>query len=209
MPRKYKKYTKMVKKSKALTKETVKRMIVGQLEKKYWDIGGNYQIDTNGTVVALTNIPQGSDDQSRDGEQIRLIKSSLRIVVKNGDNQNFLRFIIFRWLDNTNLALPTIPQVLQGSASVGAGILSDYNFDNKRAGQFQVLYDKVFTVATGGPSIVFKKDKSYYPTIPINFTDINGQNHGTGKLYLLMLSDSNAVAHPTVDMFHRTVFHDA
>lgn len=209
MPKKYKKYTKMVKKDKAVTKSQVKKMIVGQLEKKYWDISVSQTVDSVGSVVALSNVPQGSDDQSRDGEQIRLLKSTMRLIFKNVDNTNFLRVLIVRWMDNTNLALPTIPQVLQGSASLAPGILSDYNYDNKRAKQFQVLYDKVLTASNAGPAILFKYDKTYYPTIPINFTDLNAQNHGTGKLYLMLLSDSATTAHPTFDMFHRLVFHDA
>ena len=117
-----------------------------------------------------------------------------------GDNTNIVRVLI---LQAKGLFVPLgIPNIFQNA---GLGTLSALNkaFNDR----FMVLYDKVHTLsAQGNPNHAFKlyvKPKSI-----VTFSDGLGTTE-SGALYMILVSDSGAIVHPTVSAYWRNYYKDA
>lgn len=195
-------------KKKTSTTALVKRMMNKVQEKKYNDFVIDVNPDTSGIILDLTNILQGDSDFTRDGDQLNLLQWRLTSHIINADNTNAVRMIVFRWNVSTSYRVPVVSDILSFAGYPLACIPdADYVFDNKRAKQFSVLYDTILGLGNAGPNIICKMKKSYVNGLPINYEASGGV--GTGKLFMLLVSDSNVVAHPRVTGVFRTIYTDS
>jgi len=151
-------------------------------------------VDYSGLIYSLSDVTQGDGDSNRTGDQITNTSLELRLQVVTGDTSNLLRIIVFRWLPSDSTA-PVVTSILQGVSSTNAP-LSALNRDNYRGRLFDVLMDKLFSLDTYNPTALISEKIRLNAQAKIAYTAAG--TTGMGKLYILLVSDSAAAAHPTV-----------
>ncbi len=189
--------------SNVATKRFVRKTIKGFHEKKFFIKVISYQASSDATtsVLSLSDITQGDTDSTRDGDSCKLTSLSINGRITNPDASTGAgyRMIVFQWLGQD---VPTAVEVLGVSGAAydaDSWVQEHYNHDHRR--QFRILYDKLGqlgpqTPTTNGMSFqklfririnlgklaVKKKAKNY-------ITFQAGGTVGTGKLYLIAISD--------------------
>lgn len=182
---------------------TVKAIANKAGEKKYFSVssGGFQTVDWSGTVTSISNIQQGDTDVTRDGDQAYIRSLELQWEASVGDTFNVLRFIVFQWFPATT---PTVADILLTSGS-NDGVLSPYTHDTRF--QFKILYDRKMHLNTNTPNMSYRyriwKDFKYN-----RIQYLGGTTDGQNKIYVLKISDSGAITHPSVANFTKLNFSD-
>lgn len=182
----------------------VRHVITKTAEKKYWDTSvTSTPVSASGTVLDLTPIPQGDTDQSRDGDQLTLRSIQGRFQFIAADATNICRIIIFQWFIDTTVSgvSPLVDQVIQTISNP----LASYNHDGRY--NFRILYDRTFSMDTtddltaSGRIYIYKglRRKVQYH---------GGVTGGKNKIYILYISDSGAITHPSLTYYTRVTFSD-
>lgn len=188
----------------------IKRTILKMGEKKYVDGTGANNVSILGAMVdlGLAGIPVGDTQNDRTGIKIRLINFHMRyecfIPAGSTDTSNTLRCVIFQWYDS---AAPLGQQVLFNVALGSFTVNSSYNKEN--AMKFRVLYDKRIYLSLEGTRNVAGKINMYGNKIPLKDIIYLNASIPKGQYFMLLVSDSAAVAHPTFTYEHRFSFYDA
>lgn len=181
----------------------VKREILKRNEKMYLQttLASPNFIDNAGTVFNITNIPQGTTgvtDSQRVGDRIYLKSIELNLVVAVADAFNYLRVILFSY---TPAATPSPSNVLNA-----VHYLSPYQHDNRK--NFRILHDELLCVTTYEPTkAIMSKIIGGFSDRSVQFQ--GGSVLGTNGVWLLMISDSSAVAHPAVSTQIKVNYSDA
>lgn len=192
LPRKSKK----VKKGPVTRQEVVKianRQIAKQSEKKYLSTLTSIAKDWNGSVLDLCNIAQGDTDGTRDGDELYVKSVRVKSLVSVADTYNICRTILFQWYDDTT---PTGADILSNTyvGTINAP-LAPYHHD--LSSKFKILYDKTILLDTYHPYMLL--DTGYITggfKRKVQFS--SGGTTGVNKIYLLQISDSGALTHPTM-----------
>lgn len=179
----------------------VQRKTSARVENKVTFYGGAQAISTTGYIQALTdNMARGTAavDNYLGNE---VLPTSVRVnigltigpsAIANGDGTNFMRVMVFQWLDSTTPALSGI----LNTATSPFSMLYWHNIENIR-----VLADRLVPLWQPG-----LKQDSYYAwsekiyvkgkkMVPIKFNSA-GTAAQKGEIYLLVLSDSSITANP-------------
>jgi hypothetical protein len=166
---------------------------------------------STGTITDLTNIGQGSDIADRVGDAVRIRKLTFNYEVstQNADIYNSVRCIIFQWKINTNLASPTINDIMENASAFTT--LSPYDWH--MSDQFVIIYDKLSWLSGTASNPCSSGFQGRMGIIPLNvpyFRDRiefnTGATTGSQKLYCLFYSDSAASPFPVVNFVCRTEF---
>jgi hypothetical protein len=171
-------------------------------EMKSNDQGFGTGVSSTGTILKLTSIAQDNTDTGRDGDSIRVVRTTMRATFSFADTFNIGRLIVARWNQDDTSSAPTgITDVLQSASP-----FSEYHRDNLRAKKFTVWYDGFFAVGATGPNI----EKAVFDrSMPTNIAYQATATTGTGNFYAFMVSDSAAVAHPVFSFIWRTYYTDS
>lgn len=186
----------------------VMAVIKSQAEQSYFDVhsSGAVGVDFSGTITALTEIAQGNTDSNRTGDMVTPSSILLKGQVVAGDATNLLRVMLFRWKPNTTLTTaPSVPQILQLQAVADAPLSPVYQ-DYKRGDQFEVLWDKLFSLDTYNPTDSFSFRINLPSSRPICYTA--GGTNGSDKFYLLYISDSGAAPNPSIQFWSRFLYYE-
>lgn len=172
-------------------------------EWKHFTTSSTTSADTSGAIVDFCQVPVGDTDITRDGDMIRASSMTIRGILSNGDDYNAIRVIFFQW--HTSLAVPTTTNILNIVA--GYEIQSPYEVD--QGGEYKILYDKTFNIFSrysGQTMYRTFKTKLRLPRPKIQFrgSGLNAEN----KVYMLLLSDSNATVHPSLSLVTKLNFMD-
>lgn len=190
------------KKQKANIK-TLANKIQGYLgELKYGTSTYTNTVSYTGTIQSLCDISQGDSDTTRDGDSLTISSLELRGFFVAGDAYNVCRVMLVQWFPTDGVA-PTISQILVNTGNLYASI-SVKAHDYRQ--QFKVLYDKILVVNTYNPTKMFYK-KVYPKRRKIQY--VAGTNTGNNKIYIIMISDSSAVSHPSVYYDNKILFKDS
>lgn len=179
------------------------KAINGKAEVDSFDTGFGSSVNSTGSLLKISTIPQGTGDSNRIGDQAEVFKISIRGAVQNSsaDLTNSTRLIIFRWEQDDSSAAPAaVTDILQTASPY-----SPYNRDNLRAKKFIVLYDKLYVTSLQGPAgIAIAKD------IAVNFKlKFQGSgNTGNSMIYTAQVSDSSAIPDPALAFVARVWYHD-
>lgn len=205
-------------------KAIVKKATRQEIETKMLDTIVNPDtISWNGTLYDLSNIPLGTDIFNRVGAIVHLSHLDLRFTYYEQNaaiapiNRCTVRFIVFRYLNNTAAAAPTASIVLDPTTrqavpvavlGTAAAPFAKYNPDWQH--NVAIIWDSGATTtrnSTPVGSLSFNKQ--------INLRNakleyIAGALTGTGKLYLLAVSDiSSLVAGiPSFSFVSRLMYKD-
>lgn len=158
-------------------------------------------ISTTGTFYLLNGIAQGNDVINRDGNEVYIHKLNFKISLFNADSSNKIRVIIF--IDSqANAAAPSVSDVLQDAANYP--ILTPLNYDNKK--RFRILLNKVFVTDTDDPTSTFQLYRKIGRKVQYSGSAGGIATIKRNSLFLLLISDSNASSHPTIDYISRIYF---
>lgn len=180
-------------------------------EKKHYFNGGTLiTASSSGNIVSLTGVPQAttaSSDTTRDGDKFELAGGKLRLDINtaSGDGTNVVRIILFQWLQDTT---PVLADILLNLTS-GWEYLADYNHDKRD--HFKILSDRSYYFAEAANEGPIRKVTSQSWKVGKRKAVVNMQGGGvtgTNEVYMLALSDSTAVNHPTVEYAFHTFFYD-
>lgn len=198
--RKFKKHTKQEKKIYSIAKKAATKIVKAIPEKHYFDTVINNTIDSSGSIFDLSLIPQGDTDTSREGDRVRMTSIQWRGQAYNADTSNVLRFVFFQWLMDDGVDTPQVSEILQATMvgnpyAVYAPYAKDY------AGyKFAVLYDEILCTSQNGDAnnifsfnFPIKKNKKITPNIQY----VAATTSGTNKLFVMVISDSGAITHPS------------
>lgn len=206
-------YTRRFKRGGLATKAYVKKQIRKDDETKYYGAGAvGTTIDYNGGSVNLTySIAQGTDYVNRIGSQITLRGIHLDYNLQIADTTNYMRVIIAQFIQNTGLAVPTITTLLE-STTLGTtnAPMAMYNWTYRQ--NWIVLYDRLhkLTSVSQPVLVVRKRVRIRYAKKKIIYNPGAGPTYtGTNQVYMFVVSDSSAVAHPSISYQYRLLFDDA
>lgn len=172
-------------------------------EKKYFAVssGGPQTVDYSGVITSISNVAQGDTDVARDGDQLYLRSLEIHWEAIVADVFNVLRFIVVQWYPATT---PVVSDILLTPGTVDSH-MSPYNHDTRF--QFRILYDKRVTINTDKPSALLKVRIRRFARRRIQY--LGGTTDGQNKIYVLKISDSGAVPHPTIQNFSKLNFGDS
>lgn len=159
--------------------------------------------DASSVASVLQNLTRG--DTYLDnfiGGRIKPVGWEVRFSLIGADATNLVRIMLIQWMDSTT---PTGSGLLQFDNAVQAPISPKLltNRDN-----IIVLADQLFSTTVNGPNScsgrIYVKSK--------NLNNVEFPSGATtpqkGNLVVLVVSDSSAVAHPTIAYYSRVTFTD-
>lgn len=171
-------------------KNQVVSLVRGQQEMKYaWQTINSAAVTNTASLSQITQIAQGDTDTTRDGDRYKLVKLRFRAIMYHNAIANVqCRVIIFRWKPNS---APSAADLLLTGGTGSIDITSEYQHDTRQ--QFQILYDKMFTIGSVQPPQASKvlmfqhvfKGKS--GDCQMNAASATA---GTNQLWLLTISDN-------------------
>lgn len=171
----------------------VKKELDKQEESKYAFYQLNQSPSNTAIVSAITMPSQGDAYNNRDGDSLMFTSVGGRFLSIAADTTNVCRLVIFQWLVDSAQDAPTAAKILQDSTTLPA--ISPFILNRNERKKFKVLYDKVMGVSGNGPAI----EMDNFFITKFARTDFNAAaTSGKGILYILYVSDSGAVSHPTV-----------
>lgn len=187
-------------------KRQVKTIISRKMEKKefpFFVVNGS--ASSTGTIVDCCAIPQAAGNGSRIGNNIELKKIEFRYSYAAGDATQVCRLILFQWKNDSGPDPPSVAEIIQDLTN--NPWLGDYRYDERT--EFNILYDRLhFLDSTGngaGGAHVIVNPKKMKKEVPFN----NALTSGNNKIYLLYISDSNALPNPTFNIYGTITYTDA
>lgn len=188
-------------------KNLVTKTILSKMELKYWEqYSTPAGVDFSGTVWPLSDITAGTADTNRIGDKAKPHNFTMKFNLVGADATNLMTVMVVRWKPDSQIEnLANVSQVL-GLTGSTLGPLSPPIWDTRQ--KFDILWGKRYSLALSGPQqiedeVFLNLDKG--PSIAYKATTTNGLN----KLFLLAISDSGAVSHPTIQFYCRLSFYDA
>lgn len=161
-------------------------------EVKYKQNNYAWSVSTVGNVAApLSQINQGLDSNERIGQEVRLLKHTLRLNILNGDATNSIRY----GLVYTASPVTSIQQILNNLIPLS----TNSGFDPEVV--TRVVMDKLVTLNafySGGTSIKHNVLKKKDRTIIKWDSTSAGSPPVKGHLYFFAVSDSTVAPHPRV-----------
>ncbi len=182
------------------------------VEFKFFDIiGANLAVpDGVGTIVQLTNIPQGDTDVTRDGAQVKLMSINFKAVIRvNTSVANTGSSVTVMLIEDrqTNGAIYITADLL-ASVENSVSVVSSLNLDNKF--RFRVLKRWIFMISKEGANRrILKwhhkfgdKMKIRYENSTPSIADLNSRS-----LSLLFISNEST-NEPAITFFNRLRYID-
>lgn len=193
------------KRPKVASQAYVKRLIRRNEEMKYAIINASYNATTTPGLYCLSNTSQGDTGGSHIGDESTMRNLELRLIASVADATNSVRVILFRWKPNIGYVAPGAGSVLKDASSPG-NLTSLYLEDGED--QYQVMYDEVFLLAAAGgnPEQVSRHIRRKF-TLKCDF--LTSTSNASNMIYLMLLSDSSATTHPSVQFMSKIGFTDA
>lgn len=190
-----------------LFKAKVQKVITSNTEKKYFPFSQTATaVDFAGTIIDVSAVAQGTNDTQHVGDTIRVRSVENNISWVAGDNTNLCRYILFQWKQS---GVPAVADILLGPLSTTVAPLSPYNHDNRK--NFNVLYDSMVKVDAVALPLTVRKSKiwkipSFLRQMYFTAATTNRLKNG---IYILVISDSGAVPHPTFAFNYKMNFSDS
>lgn len=170
----------------ALSRRDVAQMIMARQELKRFPLVNTANTNaTAGVVQNLTNgIIQGDDISQRTGDQIRIVKHTLRVRATAITVSQTFRFIWFK--DNTNRgSTPTVLEVLNTASH-----MSQYNPISLQQKRFTIFNDFVLNCSLTGESIKERVITRKGHVVNYNGATAVAASNGPHANFLLVIGDS-------------------
>lgn len=187
-------------------KREVKKLVSHVPELKWSDLGFlGLTVSATASVSALTLIAQGQSSSQRIGDSIHVDHFQLRYHVLYGDANQYVRVIIFQWHP---ISTPAATDILSNGVTGSIDAATSFHQVNTKQ-QYSILSDKSYDLLSTGDSFahecIMNIRRGFQKTITANSTSGTST---TNKIYVLCISDSTVVPHPTVTLNLRTFYRD-
>lgn len=198
-----------------VTLEQVRAIVRVAQEFKFFDSKEFAQsATTTPTQLAISAVPQGSTDSTRDGDQINLQSLWLKFetyLQGTGGTNDFtdqVRLIVYRYHPMSSGAHPVPADVLQDLSVAQSATMTPYTWDNRK--DYTILIDETFNLSGNGPSDM---GRTYHlkwktPGIPAHFS-AGSTTLQTNGVFAMIMSDSLVATHPQFNLWSRVVYSDA
>lgn len=192
--------------TRTIARQEAKRAINRTIETKSFDSNVQAQgLDyTTGYVGnLLSGITQGVSESQYIGDKITPRGLSIRAQLTRSDSTQLLRIII---IQNKAGGTPLLSTLLQSVGNIRAP-LSPLDIDYNHT--YRVLYDTCISMdSIRGTTRQLKIHIPWKKFRSVVFNDAVG-TYEAGGIYLCAISDSSAVAHPTIEYYSRIWYKDA
>lgn len=193
--------------------QIVRKELNKNIETKYYDRASTSAsgdtVDYSGSAFyVLTTPSQGTTDLTRVGDKVRIRGLHCRMNLFCGDSTNTMRVILYQYKQASNLIANSVTYLLNGTyVGTAQAPNSPYVHDYQKL--FNVLYDKTFAL-----DLVSKPEMSLVFKCPIKYARKEiafsaGSTDAINHIYLLVISDSGAATHPSVQFVTRFYYDDA
>lgn len=182
----------------------IKKEVTKGKEKKYFNMSATGTVDWNGTITDMCLVAQGDADTDRDGDQLEIRSFELNYTLSQGDATNQFRVIVLQWFPTS---VPTVANIIFGSGAATAPIAS-YQHDNRF--QFRILLDEVVSLASAAGTAALTRRHMLiggFKTRKLQY--VAGSTAGSDHLYMLLVSDSSASAHPGITYYAKLNYFDS
>lgn len=174
----------------------IKRIARAQLERKYAEavIGQTSQSSTV-TVTKITMPSQGDAFNNREGDEITFSSIKGRWQTIGADSTQVCRYIVLKWLPDDAVEAPIAATVLQSPVSVPW--ISQFVGNKSARAKFRVLYDSIANLSLNGDNQVIRNINiggKKLGKVKFNAAATTGK----GCIYVVTVSDSSAITHPTI-----------
>jgi len=192
--------------NKNVTKKQVEDMIKGEQEVKFIDVVNATTISYAGTVIALSDVGNGTTNITRIGNSIIPRKLELRLTMSCADAYNVMRVIIFRWGLRFSVDPPDASDILELVSSTNA-VNSPYAYNERSA--YKIIFDQVYTM------VLSQSDNIKYANISLKMKQkaVNYFGASTSDImngyYVLFISDSSVTTHPGMNYYSRLTYTDS
>lgn len=177
----------------------------------YNDVTSSASVGTTGTVVLLNGITGGDNLNNRTGNTIYCQSLMGRFKYTNADSSNEFRTMLI-YDNRPTLALPTMTDIFEVPSDPINSLLRINNTD-----RFKIIKEWYNVTDADDPNRwAWVKGSNPNRSMKLpkynQYTKFDGTVSGgignivRGALYLVLISDSNAVTHPTVDYYVRLRF---
>lgn len=187
----------------------IRNVINKSSEVKYHDTELNASIDDAGIIYTLSDLSQGQTDLTRIGDQQNPLRFVWKGQIVAGDSTNVVRVMLIQNKSGelAHAASTDVTKIL--SSNYVGGVNAPYSplhHDYRR--QYTVLYNKTFYVDTYNPirRVTINKDLSKRK-LKVHY-DNGGTTQVSGAYYLLMISDSSSISHPSFTGVGRLYYND-
>ena len=194
------------------------KMVKYGKEKKYVDQQLTTSLGTTwGNILQrdLTYIPEGTTDNTRIGNKIKIYRHQIKVVVTCADLTNIYRILVVRFgsvptaqlgiqqvLEDYNNTTPyQIMSFRKRNASVKYSILYDSGVKTL-AGNYQNATSPAGILSTRTHNIVLKNPKGWYT----QYADQNANSVTSGFTYVVACTDSSVVPHVGFQSMARPIF---
>lgn len=161
------------------------------------------------TTIAsvLSGNSQGlSDLNNRIGDCINITKLEFSYSALLADTTNIVRVICFMWRD-MNITAPDEGAIFDDSSSTATKLYGPLNEDNIKGGRIKVLMDKRI-ILYNSKNFVGGYIKRTFRSLPKTTFSGGSTTYGRNMPYFAFVSDSTAVSHPQLEIYHTTHYMD-
>jgi hypothetical protein len=188
------------------------RSVIKSIEPKYFDfLSLANSIGAGATLFGVGGVPQGSAQSNRIGDfiSVRRLYLNYSLYIANADIVTTVRIILFRWIPNSGLLLPTVAALLEAPSS--SNVLSHYNFQNQQ--NYEVMWEKQFrAVGTATNPTTASNFGATGLSLPVGRNPDQeyglGATSGSNQLFFLAISDSALTPFPIWNYSLRTYYED-
>lgn len=181
-------------------RKVVKKEISKTVETKYVNVNVVSSVTTTPVISFLNTVAQGTTDQTRVGDVIKITSIWMRFLLTVGDTIQFVRLILFQWHPGTT---PVAGDILQDTSNPTN---SPYNVDAKPS--YRILWDRTFPMSTTGDTAVRVITYNFRKAIRKTTFFAGSSTSAQENLYLFSASDSGIGPNPTLNLYARVNFHD-
>lgn len=186
-------------------RKIVRRALHADEEEKYAIVHASYSVSTAAGVYSLSNTSQGASGGGHIGDECRLRSIEFRWEAIVGDTFNVIRCVVFVWKPNMALTgTPADTDILK-TVTPPNQITSCYEEDGED--MYRILADFNVCMVTGGDNQVKTGKFSRKLNLKQDYT--TSTSNCSNNIFVLLISDSGAVAHPTFNFTSRIAFTDA
>jgi len=185
-------------------KNYVRRAIGRAAEVKYVSAKTTTSVDVTPTIISLANSSQGSTGGTHVGDACTVVSMELRYYLTIADTTQLLRVILFKWKPNMGYIAPAGADIIKDATSPW-NLVSAYEEDGND--QYSIIYDRLHRLvastsdaqAQASFKISGKSWKQEYLTATANCSN---------NIYMMLISDSGVVVHPTITWYSKIGFTD-
>lgn len=190
--------------------KTVRHIIEKTVEKKYRFYQSGSTVSSLGYALYLTDVPIGTSDTTRIGDQISLRSVRFKITATVADTTNWVRVILFQYIPqiDSSTFTPTTYPIANILIDTTTTWLSPYSHDNRY--NFRILYDKTHLVVSNQSNqlTMFKGFIKKFPRDKIQYY-AGSTTTQVNAIHMLILSDSGVAPHPSFTYSIKLNFSDS